>query len=31
MKDAGAFVESRDGSVVKLQVSARNIVADLSI
>jgi len=31
MKDAGAFVESRDGSVVKLQVSARNVVADLSI
>jgi 3'(2'), 5'-bisphosphate nucleotidase len=31
MRDAGAFVESRDGSVVKLEVSARNIVADLSI
>ena len=31
MKDAGAFVESLDGSTVKLKVSARNIVADLSI
>ncbi len=31
VKDAGAFVENRDGSTVKLQVSARNIVADLSI
>jgi 3'(2'), 5'-bisphosphate nucleotidase len=31
IRDAGAFVESRDGSVVKMQVSARNIVADLSI
>jgi 3'(2'), 5'-bisphosphate nucleotidase len=31
MRDAGAFMESRYGSVVKLQVSARNIVADLSI
>ena len=31
IKDAGAFVESRDGYTVKLQVSGRNIVADLSI
>jgi len=31
IRDAGAFVESRGGSAVKLQVSARNIVADLSI
>lgn len=31
IKDTGAFVESRDGSAVKLQVSARNTVADLSI
>jgi 3'(2'), 5'-bisphosphate nucleotidase len=31
MRDAGAFMESRDGSIVKLQVSTRNIVADLSI
>ncbi len=31
IKDAGAFMESRDGSTVKLQVSTRNIVADLSI
>ncbi|MBE9092563.1 3'(2'),5'-bisphosphate nucleotidase CysQ [Tychonema sp. LEGE 07203] len=31
IRDAGAFVESRDGSAVKLQVSGRNILADLSI
>jgi 3'(2'), 5'-bisphosphate nucleotidase len=31
MRDAGAFMESRDGSAVKLQVSTRNILADLSI
>jgi 3'(2'), 5'-bisphosphate nucleotidase len=31
IRDAGAFGETRVGSTVKLQVSARNIVADLSI
>ena len=31
IRDAGAFEETRGGSAVKLQVSARNIVADLSI
>lgn len=31
IRDAGAFMESREGSAVKLQVSARNIVADLPI
>jgi 3'(2'), 5'-bisphosphate nucleotidase len=31
MKDAGAFMESRDGSAIKLQVSTRNTIADLSI
>jgi 3'(2'), 5'-bisphosphate nucleotidase len=31
IKDGGAFVESRDGSRVKLRVSGRNIVRDLSI
>ncbi|MEG4805019.1 inositol monophosphatase family protein [Microcoleus sp. ARI1-B5] len=31
IRDAGAFGESRTGCAVKLQVSARNIVADLSI
>lgn len=31
IKDAGAFVESRDGSRVKLRVSERNLVRDLSI
>ena len=31
IRDAGAFGETRAGSTVKLQVSARNIVADLSI
>ncbi|MCC3435631.1 MULTISPECIES: inositol monophosphatase family protein [unclassified Microcoleus] len=31
IRDAGAFGESRGGCAVKLQVSARNIVADLSI
>lgn len=31
MKDAGAFMESRDGSAIKLQVSTCNTIADLSI
>ncbi|MGB3266441.1 MAG: inositol monophosphatase family protein [Microcoleus sp.] len=31
IRDAGTFGESRGGSAVKLQVSARNVVADLSI
>ena len=31
LRDGGAFAENKNGSAVKLQVSARDIVADLSI